>query len=267
MTQQLFIRHTTTYSYSEPVPFGLQQLRLTPRSCNMQDVVEWNINVEGGKIETSYDDQHMNRVTLISFDQDVTQINVLCEGTIQTKEVHGVVGQHVGCMPMWMYEKPTALTKAGPACRAILNSVDGDTGSLAWLHALSAAILEAVPYETGKTDPDWTAEDAADAAHGVCQDHTHIFLACCRYADIPARYVSGYLMMDDRTDQEAAHAWAEAYLEGLGWVGFDVSNGISPDTRYVRVATGLDYAEAAPISGHRLGTADEELSVQVQVQQ
>jgi len=114
---------------------------------------------------------------------------------------------------------------------------------------------------------DWTAEDALEAGHGVCQDHAHSFIACCRYMDIPARYVSGYLMMDDRIDQDATHAWAEAYVEGLGWVGFDVSNGISPDTRYVRVATGLDYAEAAPVSGTRFGSAGEALAVQVQVQQ
>ena len=65
--------------------------------------------------------------------------------------------------------------------------------------------------------------------------------ARARALEVPARYVSGYLMMDDRVDQEATHAWAEAFVEGLGWVGFDISNGISPDPRYVRVATGRDY--------------------------
>jgi hypothetical protein len=75
----------------------------------------------------------------------------------------------------------------------------------------------------------------------------------------PARYVSGYLMMNDRVHQDASHAWAEAHVEGVGWVGFDVSNGISPDARYVRVATGLDYREAAPISGLRFGQGGEAL--------
>jgi transglutaminase-like putative cysteine protease len=67
------------------------------------------------------------------------------------------------------------------------------------------------------------------------------------------RYVGGYLMMDDRIDQDAGHGWAEAHVEGLGWVGFDVSNGISPDERYVRVATGCDYREAAPVTGIAVG--------------
>lgn len=83
----------------------------------------------------------------------------------------------------------------------------------------------------------------------------------------PARYVSGYLMMDDRIDQDATHAWAEAHISGIGWIGFDVSNCISPDERYIRVATGLDYKEAAPISGMRIGSSEETMSVSLQVQQ
>jgi len=75
------------------------------------------------------------------------------------------------------------------------------------------------------------------AGQGVCQDHTHIFISAARELGYPARYISGYLMMNDRIDQEASHAWAEAYVEGLGWVGFDVSNGISPDERYVQSAS------------------------------
>lgn len=84
---------------------------------------------------------------------------------------------------------------------------------------------------------------------------------------IPARYVSGYLMMDDRIEQDAGHAWAEAHVEGLGWVGFDISNGISPDARYVRVATGRDYSDAAPITGIRYGARDEAMHVKLAVEQ
>ncbi|MEL6453027.1 MAG: transglutaminase family protein, partial [Pseudomonadota bacterium] len=83
----------------------------------------------------------------------------------------------------------------------------------------------------------------------------------------PARYVSGYLMLDDTQAQDAMHAWAEAHVDGLGWVGFDVSNGISPDDRYIRVATALDYRGAAPISGLRYGSAQEDMTVSLQVQQ
>jgi transglutaminase-like putative cysteine protease len=100
----------------------------------------------------------------------------------------------------------------------------------------------------------------------VCQDHAHIFIGAARERGIPARYVSGYLMMNDRIEQEATHAWAEAHIEGLGWVGFDVSNGICPDPRYVRVATGSDYRDAAPVTGISIGTADQVLTVGVAVE-
>lgn len=74
-------------------------------------------------------------------------------------------------------------------------------------------------------------------------------------------------MMSDRVDQDATHAWAEIYIEHIGWVGFDVSNGYSPDERYVRVATGLDYKDASPISGLRYGPGGEDMIVTLQVQQ
>jgi transglutaminase-like putative cysteine protease len=101
----------------------------------------------------------------------------------------------------------------------------------------------------------------------VCQDHAHVFIGAARSVGVPARYVSGYLMMNDRIDQEATHAWAEAHVDGLGWVGFDVSNWISPDPRYVRVATGRDYRDAAPITGVVFGTSTEDLHVDVAVEQ
>lgn len=264
---RLKINHTTHYTYDEPVPYALQQLRLTPKTGHGQTVLDWTVRVEGGQKQLSFEDQHHNTVDLISFDAGTTEIMVHCEGTVEVEDNHGVIGQHGGFMPMWMFLRSTDVTRAGPQVRRLASSVEGQPGSLAWLHGLSSAIRAAVSYETGRSNVDWSAENALDAGHGVCQDHSHVFIACCRHLDVPARYVSGYLMMNDRIDQEATHAWAEAWIEGLGWVGFDVSNGISPDTRYVRAATGLDYAEAAPVSGTRFGTAGEALSVQVQVQQ
>ena len=152
-------------------------------------------------------------------------------------------------------------------------------GGLTFVHMGGAAAAISVEAQIQLGRPDvmlvpvgggpkaYDAEDAIAAGAGVCQDHTHIFLACARRMGVPARYVSGYLMLDDRIAQEAMHAWAEGYIEGLGWVGFDVSNGISPDTRYVRVATGLDYHDAAPVSGRRIGGAGEKLEVAIDVTQ
>ena len=265
---KLAISHNTTYSFDTPVDYGLQQLRLTPKSRVGQTVLDWKMEIEGGKVETAFTDAHANSVTLLSFDPDAAGISVHCSGTVETEDRGGVVGNQKGFIPLWLFKRSTELTRAGPNVRRLAKGLkDEQTEDLALLHALSDRILTEVSYEIGTTDALTSADAAIEHGRGVCQDHAHIFIAAARALDYPARYVSGYLMMNDRTHQEASHAWAEAHIDGLGWVGFDVSNGISPDARYVRVATGLDYREAAPISGLRFGPQTEELDVAIEVQQ
>jgi transglutaminase-like putative cysteine protease len=151
--------------------------------------------------------------------------------------------------------------------RALVGSLAVEDDLVTTLHRLSASVLAAVPYQPGQTDVETSAEEALGTARGVCQDHAQIFVASARLLGVPARYVSGYLMMNDRIEQEAGHAWAEAHVDGLGWVGFDVSNGISPDSRYVRVATGRDYREAAPVTGISYGGRDHSMPVRHAVEQ
>ncbi len=179
-----------------------------------------------------------------------------------------MIGPHIGHIPLWSFLGQTMLTRPGPLMRALAHQVDaGVADPLDRLHRLSSAVHAAVAYESGHTDVDTPAEVAMAAGWGVCQDHAHIFIGVARLLGMPARYVSGYLMMDDRIDQEAGHGWAEAHVDGLGWVGFDVSNAISPDARYVRVATGCDYREAAPVTGLCYGPGESALSVSVAVEQ
>ncbi len=263
----LVITHRTTYRYDVPVAFAMQQLRLTPKSHNGQRVLDWDITVTGGALQLEFEDEHRNRVQLVNVDTYATEIVIESRGTVQLEETNGILGTHGGYVPLWLFKRDTGTTRPGKTMRGLVKEIGSEGVPLDRLHALSEAIRGSVAYETGRTGADWTGEEAAAAGHGVCQDHAHIFVGCARMMDIPARYVSGYLMMNDRVEQDATHAWAEAYVEGLGWVGFDISNGISPDTRYVRVATGLDSNEAAPIRGTRFGAGEEELDVTVSVQQ
>jgi len=263
---RLSIRHVTTYRFDAPVNYGLQQLRKTPKSTHTQRVIGWSTTVVGGRTELTFDDHHNNRVDLVSFDRDATALTITSEGEVDIGESHGIVGPHLGPSPIWLYDRITPRTKTGPGVRALLRELPDDA-PLQRLHHLAALISDTVSYEVGASEPDWTAEDALAAGRGVCQDHAHVFLASAREMGLPARYVSGYLMLNERVEQDAMHAWAEAYLDGLGWVGFDLSNGISPDTRYVRVATGLDYADAAPVTGMRIGGPGETLAVEIEVAQ
>ena len=264
----LNIAHTTQYKLDEPAEYGLQQLRLTPSSNKLQTVLGWKLAVQGGEIQNQYKDEHGSQVCLVSVDPKETELQISAEGEIETHGGAGVLGPHTGFAPLWLYKKSTPLTRIGQGIRAIVRSVDSSgEDDIAKLHALSGAIRDKLPYEIGRTDVATSAEDALNLGAGVCQDHAHIFIAAARHMGFPARYVSGYLMMDGQELQDAGHAWAEAHVSGLGWVGFDIPNEICPDERYVRLAVGLDYSEAAPVSGMTWGQGGGSMQVMVQVQQ
>lgn len=265
---QLSIRHTTRYRFGQPASHGLQRLRLRPKSTHGQQVIAWAMQLEGARLEAEYDDQHGNHTALVSLEAGTEEVTVDCSGLVQTSDAAGIVGPHLGCMPLWLFRRQTALTAPGPRMNALARRFDpAARAPLDMLHDLSRRVHDAVVYETGQTDAETTAEAAMGLERGVCQDHAHIFIGVARALGVPARYVSGYLMMNDRIDQEAGHGWAEAHVDGLGWVAFDVSNGISADARYVRIATGCDYREAAPVTGITYGTGETALTVSLAVEQ
>ena len=263
---QLAVNHSTTYRFDGPAG-ALQELRLTPRAGAGQRIVEWSIDVDGGQHEVEFDDHHANRVHLVSLDPDTVELTLRSSGIVETSDTNGVIKGPRGHAPLWLYRRSTQLTEAGSLGGELLEGFEATADPVESMHLLSGHVLDAIAYEPGVTDATTTAEAALAAGRGVCQDHSHVFLAAARELGMSARYVSGYLHMPDRDDQDATHAWCEVWIADLGWVGFDVVNGISPDERYVRVAIGLDYREAAPISGLRFGDAGETLDVSLHVQQ
>lgn len=262
----LTVSHTTRYTFADQIAHGLQRLRLKPKSTHGQEVLEWDMDLVGAKPQAEYDDHHHNHTSLVSIEPGVPEVVVTCRGMVRTIDNHGVTGPHTGHVPLWSFLRPTPLTRAGGRLRALVASIGPDgRAPLDFLHALSGAVAAHVRYVPGTTDVGTTAEQALAAGQGVCQDHAHIFIGAGRLADIPMRYVGGYLWMDGTVEQEAGHGWAEAHIEGLGWVGFDVANGISPDERYIRVATGCDYSEAAPVTGITVGAGKTGLDVHLSV--
>jgi transglutaminase-like putative cysteine protease len=123
-----------------------------------------------------------------------------------------------------------------------------------------------VQYIKGATQVNTSAVEAFSLGQGVCQDHAHVFIACCRAIDLPARYVSGYLFTEDGSLMQT-HAWADVFVAGEGWQSFDVSNGCRAGETHVRLATGLDYRSASPVSGMRSGGGVEGMASSVIVNQ
>ena len=263
----LNINHKTSYSYDMPVDFALQKLRLRPLSNVMQEVGSWEIDITGGRIEASYQDHYGNHTDLVSVTPGAEAVEITARGAVTTHDRAGVLGPVYGRAPLWHFAQSTFLTAPGAGVRDLARSLGKMKDPVASLHDLSNAIRDAIPFKTGVTGADTSAEQAIRVGAGVCQDHTQIFISALRTRRIPARYVGGYLMINDIVDQDAAHAWAEAHIDGLGWVGFDVSNGVSPDEKYVRVAIGQDARGAAPVKGLRMGPSNETLIVSLQVQQ
>ena len=260
---RLKISHTTEYHYDDPVQYSLQRLRLTPKSQPGQRVLAWATTVHGARLEAGYTDHFGNHVDLVSTNAEQVTIRIVAEGEVETEDRAGVFGPHQGFVPLWLYLRETPLTRPGRLIRDLARGAGGDNG-LASMHALMGTIHETVAYQPGETASDTTAERALEMKQGVCQDHAHILVAAARNLGIPARYVSGYLLMET-AEQTASHAWAEVHLHGLGWVGFDAANNICPDARYVRLSTGLDYQDAAPISGMVVGKAAETMRVSITV--
>jgi transglutaminase-like putative cysteine protease len=179
----LKIAHLTEYHYDQPVPYALQQLCLRPKSRPDQNVIHWQVAVEGGTLQVSFEDEHANAVDLISFEAGVQRIVVRSEGEVEVSDAAGVVGRHTGFAPLWLFRGETALTKPGPRLRALLAGLDrsgNDLDDLDDLHALSHHILNAVPYSTDQTETALGVEQVLGLGHGVCQDHARLFIAAAR---------------------------------------------------------------------------------------
>jgi transglutaminase-like putative cysteine protease len=266
---RLRVRHRTAYRFDQPQTRLVQLARLTPPSFVGQTVTRWAIDVDCDARLHPTHDGYGNEITMIYVDGPLDALAIEVTGEVLTEDRAGVVAGTPEPLPAEVFLRTTRLTHADAAICALAEEVRGaGTSPLERLHALNTALYAQLRFDTDGMDVGRTAADALARGHGVCQDFSHIFVAAARAIDIPARYVSGHLFRRDGADhQPAAHAWAEGYVDGLGWVGFDSANGISPDDAYVRVAIGLDYQEAAPLAGARVGGGAETLDVAVSVVQ
>ncbi len=196
-----------------------------------------------------------------------TSAAVFVEGEVETQSTDGVVRGAAETLPPAFFLRTTPLTAPDAAIGELARAAKGKS-ELDRLYALMNAVRDRLDYRPGVTDAATPAAAALVAGAGVCQDHAHLFIAASRVLGIPARYVGGYLWTGDEVHEyEASHAWAESYVEHLGWVGFDAANRICPGEAYIRTAIGLDYWSAAPVRGLRRGAASEKLAVKVSVMQ
>lgn len=263
----LTVTHKTLYRYDIPVRGIVQSFRMTPSVFDGQSVRDWKIEVTDGIPGGTFRDGAGDRVISYSVRGPVSEMAVTVSGTVETWDLAGVLRGHRETVAPEAYLRDTLPTRLDAGLIELGASVEAEGEVLSRAHALSHAVSGAIAYKPGATGAHTTAAEALSQGEGVCQDMAHALIAIARGQGIPARYVSGYLLVDEGgVEHEAAHAWAELHVPGLGWVGFDPANECCPDGRYIRLGSGYDAADAAPIRGISRGTGDENLSVTVAVQ-
>jgi transglutaminase-like putative cysteine protease len=262
---RLAIQHETTYRYSAPVSHSVQLLRLTPRAEPQQRVIAWKINAPA-RLSVSTD-AFGNATHMLVVRQPHSEVKVVVSGIVEIdspREPGALPATGEQLSPI-MFLAKTPLTQPGPDIVAFAaEHLPEAADSPASLLALAEAIEDRVTYRSGVTHTSTTAAQAFETGYGVCQDHAHLFIACCRSRGVPARYVSGYVDPGE-VEHAASHAWVDAWLPTSGWVSVDVTHRNLVADRHCRLAVGRDYDSASPVRGLRTGGGEEALRVVVRV--
>ena len=207
-------------------------------------------------------------VTFVNLNNESREIIISVDGQINTIENSGILGNDKSKTKLWMYNMYTPITKPGHYLKSFCKKWENTSYSeLDICHLIAEEIKKLIKFRKGSTSAYTSAEESFKKKKGVCQDFAHIFISCLRFLGFSVRYVSGYLKIEGVNQQDATHAWADVFIKDLGWVGFDVANGISPDERYVVLANGFDFFDASPITGVLLDSQNTSLDVSVSVQQ
>jgi len=274
---KLAIRHTTTYRYTQPLLYSVQNLHLWPQSGPAQTVLNWNISAPAQL--NAQDDGQGNLVhsfSLLAQAQDKRHSCLIeASGSVQTHGV-SIFTEPQLLVPPAFFLRSAPLAEAHPrlaewaraAVPALASSLDaGQLPAPDHLVALAAAVSDRVRYRTGSTDVETTAAEAFDWERGVCQDQAHVMVAVCRSLGLPARYVSGYFYAANEPEL-ASHAWADVCLDPAQprWISLDVTHRCPIDQRHIRLAAGTDYNVCPPVRGLRRGGGVESMEVQIQIE-
>lgn len=276
------IRHVTRFRYSTSVSESIMEVRMQPRSEGLQRCLQFTLSTKPHAQIMTYRDFNGNIVHHFDVPGRYSQLTITAEALVEVQppfllppaldssawdELDVLTATH----DYWDMLMPSHFARPTP----LLNDLARDLNlrrrddPLSLLRELNTAIYDTFDYVPNSTSVDSPIDHALDDRQGVCQDFAHIMIALVRGLGIPCRYVSGYLFHrvedHDRSEEDATHAWVEALLPGLGWVGFDPTNNLIAGERHIRAAVGRDYADVPPTRGVFKGNASSELDVGVKV--
>lgn len=279
---QYFIRHTSRFAYSAPISESMMQVRMQPRGDDRQRCLRFELTTQPRARVFAYQDSLGNVVHHFDIPSRHSRLWITADAIVDVAlmpfipdsvpdtawdalDALAASGEH------WHWLQSSHFARETPLLVELADELQWlrNADPLTLMRRLTSALFDTFTYAQSETRVDSPIDDALKARGGVCQDLAHIMIALARRIGIPCRYVSGYLSTSsechDRSTEGATHAWAEAYLPELGWVGFDPTNNLLAFERHIRAAVGRDYADVPPTRGVFRGEAGSELSVLVTV--
>jgi Transglutaminase-like superfamily/Bacterial transglutaminase-like N-terminal region len=256
---QLAIVQDTVYRYGDTAGLIIQSLRLWPATTEGQRVAEWQVDVDGRRLQPTCLDGFGNHIATHTIESKADSMHVKIRGRVDTADTRGVHRGREGFPPMF-FASCTPSTTASPQLAELAGSALDSGSSLERLQRLVNTIRDRMDCVSDRACAEQSAAAALATGSGGSGDLSQVLIAAARAADLPARYITGYLSSADAAST-SSHAWSEIFVKDLGWVGFDTANRRICDDRYVRIAAGRDYRDAAAVRGVQLGGVAEAMEV------
>ncbi|WP_147533168.1 transglutaminase family protein [Bacillus marasmi] len=283
---KLEIIHQTSYTYEEEVGYSVNEIRLTPRTNFRQSCANHTIMTYPNTELFSYQDYFGNIAHAFTVAKPHRELIIKTHSIVDTHEKdrneynlfpyrkeedflksEKFINHHAEFLSATPY---TSLTEEVKNYAMTLSGIDSAGGVYQLLREISETIYSTFIYDPNATHVHTTVEETLKLKRGVCQDFAHLMITICRIKGIPARYISGYHFIGDLQGghadfEQASHAWIEAYVPGIGWVGFDPTNNGLINWRYVKVGHGRDYRDIVPVKGIYQGASAQTMTVEVDV--
>ncbi len=265
-----YIHYELELVFAEPVRALTNLLRLTPRGFDGQHVQDWTIGVEPDAKLRRSEDAFGNVVHACSHDGPLERLTFVAAGEIETVDAAGVVQGQVEKFPLDVFLRDVEATRADKKMlQFVADSLAGEADPLGRMHVLMDALQKACAFEPGDTPSPRPSAEVFKTGKGSASELAQVFVACARAQHVPARLISGFFLggavAGEPGDAGAHHAWAEVFVEPIGWIGFDSALGICPLGEHLRVSQGLDYHSAAPRRGAFFGYARQETTTRLSV--
>jgi transglutaminase-like putative cysteine protease len=278
------IVHTTAFRYSAMIRENVMELQMQPRSDAGQNCFSFAVRLDPKAALSSYKDYLGNIVHTFNVPTAHDRLVVIAESLVEIKPPVPVpqsldsatwqaIDEAVSSADLFEMLLPSAFAEPTQLLVELKEKLDIRRldDPITTIRDIGHKLYNNFEYTPNSTKVDSPIDHILETGKGVCQDYAHVMIALARLVGIPCRYVSGYLHQrhenGNRTAREATHAWIEAWMPGLGWVGFDPTNDTLASERHIRVALGRDYSDVPPTRGVYKGKVETKLEVSVVVKQ